>query len=584
MPVWILGLSCFYHDSAAALLCDGRLVAAASEERFTRIKQDASFPENAIDFCLGAAGITIEDVDYLGFYDKPMLKLERILLSHLQHFPRSKGQFVQAIPLWMREKLSVRRVVGKKLGWKRKPVLFCEHHVSHGASAFLCSPFEEAAIMTVDGVGEWATCTQGTGRGNSFELDREIKFPHSLGLLYSAMTGYLGFKVNSAEYKVMGLAPYGEPKYVDHLKKVINIAPDGSFRLDMTYFDFDFGLRMCNEAFFELMDGNGPREKEGPLEQFHKDVARSIQEIVNEIMVLQARDLHARTGMKNLVMAGGVALNCVANGHVLRETPFEDIWVQPAAGDAGGALGVALWIHCMVLGNDRVFVMDRCDWGPSFSDAQCEAVLKHFDAKYTRVDDEGERVAEAVTNILDERVVGWFQGRMEFGPRALGSRSILGDPRVTDMRDRINMKIKFREGFRPFAPSALEETSSEWFDLRGKASPYMLLVADVHEDKRSVPAITHVDGSARIQTVHKDTYPLYHSLINNFYERTGTPLIINTSFNVRGEPIVCTPEDAFKCFIRTHMDTLFVGPFMLRKEEQKEYPDIGDAREIFPLD
>jgi carbamoyltransferase len=584
MPVWILGISCFYHDSAAALLCDGRLVAAASEERFTRIKQDPGFPINAIDFVLGAAGITIDDVDHLGFYDKPMLKLERMLLSHLQHFPRSKAQFVQAIPLWMREKLSVRRVVGKKLGWKRKPVLFCEHHVSHGASAFLCSPFEEAAILTVDGVGEWATTTQGTGRGNSFQLDREIKFPHSLGLLYSAMTGYLGFKVNSAEYKVMGLAPYGEPKYVDHLKKVINIAPDGSFRLDMTYFDFDFGLRMCNEAFFELMDGNGQRDKEGPLEQFHKDVARSIQEIVNEILVLQAKDLHARTGMKNLVMAGGVALNCVANGHVLRETPFEDIWIQPAAGDAGGALGVALWIHCMVLGNDRAFVMDRCDWGPSFSDDQCEAVLKHFGATYSRVDDEPTRVAEAVSNILDERVVGWFQGRMEFGPRALGSRSILGDPRVTDMRDRINMKIKFREGFRPFAPSALEETSSEWFDLRGKASPYMLLVADVHEDKRCVPAITHVDGSARIQTVNKDVYPLYHSLINNFYERTGVPLIINTSFNVRGEPIVCTPEDAFKCFIRTHMDTLFVGPFMLKKEEQKEYPDIGDAREIFPLD
>ena len=584
MSTWILGLSCFYHDSAAALLCDGRLVAAASEERFTRIKHDPSFPSNAIDFVLRAAGITIDDVDYLGFYDKPMLKLERILLSHLQHFPRSKSQFVQAIPLWMKEKLSIRRVVGKKLGWKRKPVLFCEHHVSHGASAFLCSPFAEAAILTVDGVGEWATSTQGTGRGNSFELEREIKFPHSLGLLYSAMTGYLGFKVNSAEYKVMGLAPYGEPTYVDKLKKVINIAPDGSFRLDMTYFDFDFGLRMCNDAFFELMDGHGQRDKEGPLDQFHKDVARSVQEIVNEIMVLQARDLHARTGMKNLCMAGGVALNCVANGHVLRETPFEDIFVQPAAGDAGGALGVALWIHCMVLGNDRVWVMDRADWGPEFSDDQCEAVLKHYGATYSRIDDEDERVKDAVSNILDERVVGWFQGRMEFGPRALGSRSILGDPRVTDMRDRINMKIKFREGFRPFAPSALEETSSQWFDLRGKPSPYMLLVADVHEDKRAVPAITHVDGSARIQTVNKDITPLYHALISNFYERTGVPLVINTSFNVRGEPIVCTPEDAFKCFIRTHMDTLFVGPFMLRKEEQKEYPDIGDAREIFPLD
>jgi carbamoyltransferase len=584
MPTWILGLSCFYHDSAAALLRDGVLVAAASEERFTRVKHDPSFPRNAIDFVLGAAGITIEQVDHLGFYDKPMLKLERILLSQLQHFPKSRKQFVQAIPLWMKEKLSIRRVVGKHLGWKRKPVLFAEHHVSHGASTFLCSPFDEAAIMTVDGVGEWATCTQGTGRGNTIELDREIKFPHSLGLLYSAITGYLGFKVNSAEYKVMGLAPYGEPKWVEQLEQVIQIAPDGSFRLDMRYFDFDFGMRMCNEAFFELMGGNGQRDSEGPVEPFHKDVARSVQEIVNKVMVLQATDLHRRTGMKSLCLAGGVALNCVANGHVLRETPFEDVFIQPAAGDAGGALGVALWIHNMVLGGERKFVMERADWGPAFDDAAIESVLEHYGATWTRVEDDKALLETTARDIASERVVGWYQGRMEYGPRALGSRSILGDPRVTDMRDRINMKIKFREGFRPFAPSVLEERADEWFDLRGKASPYMLLVADVLPDKRTVPAITHVDGSARVQTVSAKTSPLYHALISEFERQTGCPLVINTSFNVRGEPIVCTPEDAFKCFIRTHMDTLVMGSYLLRKEDQKEYPEMGDAREIFPLD
>ncbi|MEE2828278.1 MAG: carbamoyltransferase [Myxococcota bacterium] len=583
MPTWVLGISCFYHDSAAALLQDGVLVAAASEERFTRVKHDASFPENAIQFVLGVAGISIEEVDHLGFYDKPMLKLERLLLSHLQHYPKSKEQFIQAMPLWMKEKLSVRRVVGKKLGWKRKPVLFAEHHVSHGASTFLCSPFEEAAILTVDGVGEWATATQGVGRGNSMEILREIRFPHSLGLLYSAVTGYLGFKVNSAEYKVMGLAPYGEPKHVDALREVLDIAPDGSFRLNMDFFDFDWGMRMCNEHFFELL-GRPPREAEGPVESFHKDVARSVQEIVNEVMVKQACALHEDTGLTNLCMAGGVALNCVANGHVLRESPFERVFVQPAAGDAGGALGVALWIHCMVLGNERAFVLDRADWGPGFSSEEIEEVLKHYGADYRRIDDEATLLATAAQHLGDGKVTGWFQGRMEYGPRALGNRSILGDPRVTDMRDRINMKIKFREGFRPFAPSVLAERADEWFDLRGHASPYMLLVADVHEDKRTVPAITHVDGSARVQTVHADSTPLYYRLIQEWERQTGCPMLINTSFNVRGEPIVCTPEDAFKCFIRTHMDTLVLGPFILSKADQPEYPDIGDAREVFPLD
>ncbi len=582
MATWILGISCFYHDSAAALLKDGVLIAAASEERFTRVKHDPGFPERAISYVLGVAGITIDDVDHLGFYDKPMLKLERLLLSHLQNFPKSKEQFLLGMPLWMKEKLPIRRVLQKRLGWKR-PVWFAEHHVSHAASSFFCSPFEEAAVLTVDGVGEWATSTWGTGRGNTLELNGEIRFPHSLGLLYSAVTAYLGFKVNSAEYKVMGLAPYGEPRYVDRLKQVIDIADDGSFRLNMDYFVFDWDMRMTNEAFFELM-GAPPREPEGPMEEFHKDVARSVQEIVNEIMIKQANALHERTGMKNLCLAGGVALNCVANGHVLRETPFESVFVQPAAGDAGGALGVALWIHCMVLGNPRAWTLDTAQWGPAFSPEEIEPVLQHYGATYTRIDDEAELVAETARHIADARVVGWFQGRMEYGPRALGGRSILGDPRVVDMRDRINLKIKFREGFRPFAPSVLAEKAGEWFDLRGHDSPYMLLVADVLEDKRTIPAVTHVDGSARVQTVHAETAPLYHSMIRAFEEQTGCPLVINTSFNVRGEPIVCTPEDAFECFIRTHMDTLVVGPFLLRKEDQERYPDIKDARDLFPLD
>jgi len=592
MADWILGISCFYHDSAVALLRDGVLVAAASEERFTRIKHDASFPTNAARFCMNQAGITIDDVGYIGFYDKPMLKLERLLLSHLQHFPKSKEQFVRAIPAWMKEKLPIRKIIRKELGSGRKPIWFCEHHVSHAASTFFASPFQEAAILNMDGVGEWATATSGVGQGNQLELTHEIRFPHSLGLLYSAFTAYLGFKVNSGEYKVMGLAPYGEPTQVERIKKLIDIAPDGSFRLDMTYFDFDWGMRMANEAFHELM-GRGPREhgSEG-MEPFYKDIARSLQEVVNEVMVKQATALHERTGMRSLCMAGGVALNCVANGHVLRESPFERLFVQPAAGDAGGALGVALWIHNMVLGNERrvegegahTWSMDRADWGPEFGHEQIREVLEHYGAVFTELPNDEQLCETAASEIAAGKVVGWFQGRMEFGPRALGNRSILGDPRVLDMRDRINLKIKFREGFRPFAPSVLAERAEEWFDLRGHPSPFMLLVADVKEDKRTVPAITHVDGSARVQTVTAGPSPLYHGLLKAFEENTGCPMVINTSFNVRGEPIVATPEDAFQCFIRTHMDTLMVGRFLLRKEDQRTYPEIRDARELFPLD
>lgn len=590
MAEWVLGISCFYHDSAAALLRDGQLVAAASEERFTRVKHDAAFPTNAARYCLNQAGITIDDVGYLGFYDKPMLKLERLLLSQLQHFPRSKDQFVRGIPLWMKEKLPVRKVIRKELGWKRKPIWFCEHHVSHAASSFFASPFDEAAVLNMDGVGEWATTTAGVGRGNQIELTHEIRFPHSLGLLYSAFTGYLGFKVNSGEYKVMGLAPYGEPKHVDRIKRLIDIADDGSFRLDMDHFDFDFGMRMANEAFFEVM-GRGPREHDSDgMDPFYMDVARSLQEVVNEVMVKQANALHARTGLPNLCLAGGVALNCVANGHILRESPFQNVFVQPAAGDAGGALGVALWIHHMVLGHERTpsdgtgWVMKTAAWGPEFGPDTIQEVLDHYGATYERLADDQAVADRTAAEIADGKVVGWFQGRMEFGPRALGNRSILGDPRVTDMRDRINLKIKFREGFRPFAPSVKAERADDWFDLRGHPSPFMLLVADVHEDKRTVPAITHVDGSARVQTVTEDAAPLYYRLLDAFESATGCPLVINTSFNVRGEPIVCTPEDAFQCFIRTHMDTLVLGPFLLRKEDQRAYPEIRDARSVFPLD
>jgi carbamoyltransferase len=583
MPTRILGISCFYHDSAAALLEDGVLVAAAQEERFTRKKHDPDFPRRAIDFCLKSAGIRIEDVDHLGFYDKPMLKLERILLSHIQHFPRSKEQFVRAIPAWMKEKLSIRRVVAKELGWKKKPVWFSEHHVSHGASSFLCSPFAEAAILTVDGVGEWATATRGVGRGNTMDLFDEIRFPHSLGLLYSAFTGYLGFKVNSAEYKVMGLAPYGQPRYTDAIRRLIDVAPDGSFRLDMSYFDFDFGMRMCNEKFFELL-GRPPRESDGPVEDFHKDVARSLQELVDDVMCRQATALVERTGLTDLCLAGGVALNCVANGRILKRTPVKRVFVQPAAGDAGGALGVALFIDCMVLGNPRRFVMERADWGPAWSDAEIRAVLEHYGAKYRGCGGEAAVCDETARHVADGKVVGWFQGRMEYGPRALGNRSILGDPRVPDMRDRINLKIKFREGFRPFAPSVLAERAGDWFDLGGHESPFMLLVADVLEGKRTIPAVTHVDQSARIQTVSETNAPLFHALLRAFERQTGVPLMVNTSFNVRGEPIVCTPEEAFQCFIRTHMDTLVMGDFVLEKHEQREYPEFGDARTLFPED
>jgi carbamoyltransferase len=573
----ILGISCFYHDSAAALLRDGELVAAAHEERFSRKRHDASIPVLATRYCLAEAGIEIGDLDYLVFYDKPFIKFERMLVTYLSTFPRSLPSFSKAMPLWLKEKL----YVPKALGYEGE-ILFAEHHQSHAASAFLPSPFEEAAILTLDGVGEWATATQGVGRGNKFELLRDIRFPHSLGLLYSAFTYYLGFKVNSAEYKVMGAAPYGDPKYVDAiLEHLVDLREDGSFKLDMKYFAYDYGLTMTNRRFEKLF-GHPRRKPESEMEQFHWDMAASVQKVTEEVVLRMVRDLHERTGLENLCMAGGVALNCVANGRVIREGPFRNLWVQPAAGDAGGALGAALFAEHCVLERPRRFRMDHAFWGPSFSDEEIRRFLEARGAPY-RTLSRDEMIAETARCLdEDQAVVGWFQGRLEWGPRSLGSRSILADARNEENWKRVNLKIKFRESFRPFAPACLAEKASEWFDI-DRESPYMLLVCQVAEG-RSVPAVTHVDGSARLQTVTRTAHPEFHDLITAFDERTGCPVVINTSFNVRGEPIVCTPEDAYLCFMRTQMDVLVLGNQILRKEDQPELVEDFDWREKYELD
>jgi carbamoyltransferase len=579
--VKILGISAFYHDSAAALLADGRLVAAAHEERFTRKRHDPDLPRHAVRYCLEAAGIGIGDLDYVVFYDKPFIKFERILTTYLATFPRSLPSFAKSMPIWLKEKLWVPRMIHERLGFDGE-VLFAEHHQSHAASAFLPSPFEEAAILTCDGVGEWATATQGVGRGNSFELQKEVRFPHSLGLLYSAFTYYLGFKVNSAEYKVMGAAPYGEPRFAETiLRELVDLRADGSFKLDMRYFAYDYGLTMTNQRF-EGLFGQPRRESEAKLEQFHWDVAASIQKVTEEIVLRIVRDLHRRTGLRNLCMAGGVALNCVANGRIVREGPFEQLWVQPAAGDAGGALGAALFAHNAVLGKPRSFRMDHAFWGPAWSD---DAIRRYLDARGARYRSlSREQMIEETARVLDaeQAVVGWFQGRMEWGPRSLGSRSILADARNRENWKRVNLKIKFRESFRPFAPAVLAERSSEWFDI-DRESPYMLLVCQVRPG-REIPAVTHVDGSARIQTVTREAHPEFYDLLRAFERRTGCPVMINTSFNVRGEPIVCSPDDAYLCFMRTHMDVLVLGNQILRKEDQPEFHEDFDWRERFELD
>jgi carbamoyltransferase len=608
VPSHILGLSAFYHDSAACLLRDGEIIAAAQEERFTRKKGDPSFPRHAVDYCLRAGGIGVEDLTHVGFYDKPLLKFERILETYLGIAPRGFTSFLMAGPLWIKDKLYLGRQLQEELGYKGD-ILYAEHHESHAASAFFPSPFENAAILTMDGVGEWATASIGEGSGSDIRLLQELHWPDSIGLLYSALTYYLGFKVNSGEYKVMGLAPYGEPKYVSLiLDELIDLKEDGSLRLNQKYFNYLGGLTMTNEAFDRLF-GGPPRVPETNLVQRDLDLARSIQEVCEEAMLRMARTTHRLTGQKALCLAGGVALNCVGNGRILREGPFEQLWIQPASGDAGGALGVAqlIW-HRQAKGARALPECGRDSMkgaylGPEFSEEEIRRYLDSIGAKYHRMDRE-PLIQRAAEILADGCVVGWFSGRMEFGPRALGARSILGDPRNPLMQSQMNIKIKFREGFRPFAPSVLRERVAEWFEL-DTDSPYMLLVAPVRKDRRratsaeedsrwgieklkvqrsEIPAVTHVDFSARVQTVAREDNAEYYDLIRTFEQRTGCPVLVNTSFNVRGEPIVCTPADAYRCFMRTNIDYLVLWPYLLPKTEQPAWREEGDWRKEVPLD
>jgi carbamoyltransferase len=582
MSTYVLGISCYYHDSAAALLKDGEIVAACQEERLSRKKHDSDFPSRAVRYVLKEAGISPEQLDAVGFYDKPLLKFERMLSTYVATFPRSFNSFRKAMPLWLHEKLWVPSLIRKELKPYKGPILFAEHHMSHAASCFLPSPFEEAAILTVDGVGEWATASFGVGKGTDITLFKEIRFPHSLGLLYSAFTYYLGFKVNSAEYKVMGLAPYGKPVHFDRIMRdMVHLNEDGSFKLDMKYFSYDYGLTMTNGAFDEFF-GGPPRKPETWMAEREFDIAASIQKVCEEVVLKMARYIHRETGLENLCMAGGVALNCVANGRVVRETPMKNLFVQPAAGDAGGAVGVAHYIHNTVRKQPRGKAWTHAYLGPSFSDAFSAQFLDSIGAKY-RTLSEREIVEQTAARLAEGNVIGWFQGRMEFGPRALGGRSILGDPRDPKMRDTLNMKIKFREGFRPFAPSVLADKAAEWFETECD-SPYMLLVAQVREGKRVIPSVTHVDNSARLQTVTRDASPLYYDLIAEFGRITGVPVIINTSFNVRGEPIVCTPHDAYLCFMRTDMDHLVLGHHFLDKKGQPPLREDVDWRSLYELD
>lgn len=601
----ILGISAFYHDSAACLVQDGDISAAAQEERFSRQKHDPRFPEHAIAYCLEQAGLEINDIDCVVFYDKPFVKFERLLMTYIATAPQGLPSFISQMPFWLKEKLFTRKTIRRYLGYKGE-ILFTTHHQSHAAAAFFPSPFEEAAIITLDGVGEWATSTYGVGRENKVEILKQINFPHSLGLLYSAFTYFTGFKVNSGEYKLMGLAPYGEPKYVDLIRReLIDIKDDGSFRLNMDYFDYCAGLRMTNARFAELF-GGPPRKPESAFTQREMDMARSVQAVTEDVMLKMAYTVHKETGSKNLALAGGVALNCVANGRLLREGPFEDIWIQPSASDAGNALGCALFAWHQILGNPRTPDRRRQKGtylGPVFADDTLESYLVEEKIPHARLSADAlcGRVAEL---LADEKVVGWFQDRMEFGPRALGARSILADPRSREMQSTLNLKIKFRESFRPFAPAVLREHVGEYFELNGE-SPYMLLVADVKKEllrelsrdeiakegfdklrviRSVIPAITHVDNSARIQTVDREDNPLFHELISQFYARTGCPVLINTSFNVRGEPIVCTPREAYACFMRTRMDYLVMGPFLLDKRQQPLWPEEDDWQKQFELD
>lgn len=603
----ILGISAFYHDSAACLVQKGRIVAAAQEERFTRKKHDFEFPTNAVEYCLNAGSLQIDNIDYVVFYDKPVLKFERLLETYLTTAPQGFRSYAKALPLWLKHKLWIPETIKNELEYSGE-ILFTEHHQSHAGSAFYPSPFENAAILTIDGVGEWTTNSLGIGNGNEFKIIKDIQFPHSLGLLYSAFTYFTGFKVNSGEYKVMGLAPYGEPKYANLIyDNLLDLKEDGSFHLNLKYFNYMSGLTMTNDEFAELF--GGPRRKpETPISQREMDLARSIQEVVEECMLRQARYLHKETGLDNLCLAGGVALNCVGNGRVLREGPFKNLWIQPAAGDAGGALGAALCVWHGYLNNKRTPAGDSDSQyasllGPSFSPDETRTALDAFNAVYTELS-ESELYEQTAGHLANEKVVGWFQGRMEFGPRALGNRSILGDPRSPAMQSKMNLKIKYRESFRPFAPAVLREDVDQYFDFTAE-SPYMLLVAPVKEARRiamtedqkslfgiaklniprsDIPAVTHVDYSARLQTVTEKQNERFYSLLKAFKGKTDCSVLVNTSFNVRGEPIVCTPEDAYTCFMRTEMDILVVNNFILKKEDQPVWQESEEWQQKFELD
>ena len=593
----ILGISAFYHDSAASILIDGKIVAAAQEERFTRIKHDASYPHNAIEFVLKYANLKLNEVDQIIFFEKPFLKFERLLETYVAFAPRGFKSFCKAMPIWLKEKLFQKKFLLNKLKNHdsrfndQEKIFFSDHHLSHAASAFFPSPFEEAIVLTADGVGEWATTTVAVGKGNNLEIKKEIHFPHSLGLLYSAFTYYTGFKVNSGEYKLMGLAPYGEPIFTDQIYKLIDIKEDGTFRLDQSYFNYATGLTMTNEKFNSLFGQKERKTKSENLSQFHMNIASSIQKVTEEIMIKLAKSIQKEYGLKNLCLAGGVALNCVANGKILKEQIFENVWIQPAAGDAGGSLGAALALWHIEQNNPRTAnkndSMQGSYLGPEYNQKEIEEELMNAGANY-KILEEDDLINKSAEDISKGKAIGWFQGRMEFGPRALGARSILGDPRSPDMQKNLNLKVKYRESFRPFAPSVLKENVSEWFDFEYD-SPYMLMVANVKDKikitmtseqkklfgieklniKRSeIPAVTHVDYSARIQTVYKNTNEKYYNLINKFKEKTGCPVVVNTSFNVRGEPIVNTPVDAFNCFMGTELDILVIGNCYLEKTKQ----------------
>ena len=594
----ILGISAFYHDSAACLIVDGEICSAVQEERFTRVKHDSRFPHYAIEYILKKKNISIKDIDYIAFYDKPFLKFERLLETYLAFAPKGYSSFAKSLPVWIKDKLFQKKTILDELKKIDSSIrfndklLFSEHHQSHAASAFYPSPFENAAILTMDGVGEWATTSLAVGEGQKMTMRKEIHFPHSLGLLYSAFTYYTGFKVNSGEYKVMGLAPYGNPKYVNLIKdNIIDIKSDGSYRLNMNYFNYCTGLTMTNHRFHELFGGDPRKPDRDPITQKEMDLAASVQVVIEDAVIALGRGIKKETGLNNLCLAGGVALNCVANGKLLREQIFDKIWIQPASGDAGGALGSALLAYYHFLSKERIVreadAMKGAYLGPSFKDAQIEDELTKIGAKFKIVPYD-EMIEETAQSLADGKAVGWFQGAMEFGPRALGARSILGDPRSPSMQKNLNLKVKFRESFRPFAPSVLEEHVSKWFEIE-QESPYMLLVADVKKDKQKkmneeeenlfgidklnvprseIPAVTHVDYSARVQTVNETRNPVYYHLIKSFYEKTNVPVLVNTSFNVRGEPIVCTPEDAFRCFMGTNLDLLIIGNAVLKKEDQ----------------